>query len=45
MGEGGGYGEGRKEDILCSATTLKMKPRLKTNTTTGSTFRPGDSSV
>lgn len=31
--------------LLCSATTLKMKPRESTRTTTGSTFRPGDSSV
>lgn len=32
-------------DILCKATTLKMKPRDSTSTTTGSTFNPGDSSV
>lgn len=31
--------------IMCSATTLKMKTKDKTKTTTGSTFRPGDSSV
>ena len=31
--------------LLCSATTLKIKTRDRTNTTTGSTFRPGDSSV
>lgn len=32
-------------DILCRATTLKMKPTERTMTTTGSTFNPGDSSV
>ena len=32
-------------DILCSATTLTMNPTLNTNTTTGSTFNPGLSSV
>jgi len=31
--------------IMCNATTLKMNPKLSTNTTTGSTLRPGDSSV
>lgn len=30
---------------LCKATTLKMNPRERTNTTTGSTLSPGDSSV
>ena len=35
---GGGY-------ILCKATTLNMKPRESTSTTTGSTLSPGDSSV
>lgn len=32
-------------DVLCKATTLNMKPRESTRTTTGSTLRPGDSSV
>jgi hypothetical protein len=32
-------------DVLCRATTEKMKTRDRTRTTTGSTFRPGDSSV
>lgn len=30
---------------LCNATTLMMNPTLSTSTTTGSTFRPGESSV
>lgn len=30
---------------MCRATTLKMKTRDRTRTITGSTFRPGDSSV
>ena|SRR2546423_3002149 len=34
-----------KWDSLCNATTLMMKPRLNTSTTTGSTFKPGLSSV
>ena len=46
----GGIGFGRGEevgdvDVLCKATTLKMKTRERTSTTTGSTFNPGDSSV
>ena len=32
-------------DSLCKATTLMMKPKLNTKTTTGSTLRPGLSSV
>jgi hypothetical protein len=32
-------------NLLCSATTLKMKTRLSTSTTTGSTLSPGLSSV
>jgi len=31
--------------MMCNATTLKINPKLSTKTTTGSTFRPGDSSV
>lgn len=31
--------------LLCSATTEKMKTSDSTSTTTGSTLRPGDSSV
>lgn len=34
-----------EKNSLCSATTLKINTKLKTSTTTGSTFRPGDSSV
>jgi hypothetical protein len=34
-----------KHHLLCNATTLIMKPTLNTNTTTGSTFKPGESSV
>lgn len=32
-------------NVLCKATTLKMNPKLSTNTITGSTFNPGLSSV
>jgi hypothetical protein len=32
-------------DSLCKATTLMMKPKLNTRTTTGSTLSPGLSSV
>jgi hypothetical protein len=35
----------RGECLPCRATTLKMKTTDKVMTTTGSTFRPGDSSV
>jgi hypothetical protein len=34
-----------KVSLLCKATTLKIKTRERTRTTTGSTFNPGDSSV
>lgn len=34
-----------EENSLCSATTLKINTSDSTSTTTGSTFRPGDSSV
>lgn len=37
--------EGGRESILCKATTLKIKTRDRTKTTTGSTLSPGDSSV
>ena len=33
------------QNVLCKATTLKINPRERTRTTTGSTLRPGDSSV
>ena len=33
------------KNILCNATTLNMKTSERTSTITGSTFRPGDSSV
>jgi hypothetical protein len=35
----------RGDTVPCKATTLKMKTSDRTNTTTGSTFNPGDSSV
>ena len=34
-----------RTDVLCNATTLNMNPRESTSTITGSTFRPGESSV